>query len=71
MTKQEAADHYPDKMIIIKLDDMDSDIGSVICVGDDDSDLINFLNTLEDDTECLITEGRHLRCCLGGVVVGV
>ena len=70
MTTLEAAESYPDSMIVIRLDSMGSDTGTVIGIGDDDNDIMEFLDILEDDTECLITEGRNLRCCLGGIVVG-
>jgi len=70
MTIHEASEFYPDSMIVIRLDSVGSETGTVICIGDEDSDVIEFLGTLEDDSKCLVTEGRNLRCYLGGVVVG-
>jgi len=69
MTKNEAVERYPNSIIAMHKDSRESDIGIVLCIGDDDSDIISFLSTLDSRPECLIMEGRNLRCSLGRVVV--
>ena len=71
MTKDEAVERYPNSIIAMQKDSRESNVGTVLCIGNDDSDVISFLRTLDARPECLIMEGRNLRCSLGGVVVGV
>ena len=69
MTDNEASEYYPDSYIAMRLDSMDSDVGTVLYVGDNISELMSLLNTLNEPISGIV-EGLKLRRSLGGVVVG-
>ena len=69
MTDNEASVHYPDSYIIMRLDSMDSETGTVLYVGDTMGELLPLLMALEEPY-CGIVEGLNHRRSLGGVVVG-
>ena len=72
MHKNEAAEHYPDSFIIMRMDNMNlSDtMGTVLYVGDDRNEMFSIVMGLEDPYLCGVTEGLNHRRSLGGIVVG-
>jgi len=70
MTDVEASSRYPDCYIIIRMDSMDSDMGNVLYVGDNRSELSSLLSRLENPAFCGILEGTNHRRSLGGVLIG-
>ena len=69
MTDNEAAVHYPDSYIIVRRDSMNSEMGTILYVGDDMGELISVIIT-QNEQLCGIVEGLNHRRSLGGVVVG-
>ena len=72
MTSNEACVRYPDEFVLMRMDSMNpsDDMGTVLYVGDDFEELSYFVMTLDDPTNCGVTEGLNHRRSLGGVVVG-
>jgi hypothetical protein len=75
MTKNEAAERFPDSYILIRLDTHipSNCMGTVLYVGDDGDELFALARKLDDPTNCLVTEGLYVqgRYVLGGLVVDV
>ena len=69
MTDNEASEHYPDNFILIRWDNMYSETGTVLYIGDTMDELLSLSMTL-DDPVCGIVEGLNHHRSLGGVVVG-
>ena len=70
MTYNEASKKYPDSYIIMQMDDMVRDMGTVLFVFDTRSEAYDKLAELDDMNLCGIFEGLHLQRSLGGIVVG-
>ncbi|MDR2600418.1 MAG: hypothetical protein LBC73_09100 [Oscillospiraceae bacterium] len=70
MTDIEAARRYPDNYYAMRKDSMTSQMGTLLFVGDNASELLKLVINLDDPTNYGIGEGLHLRRSLGGVVVG-
>ena len=70
MTDHEAAVKYPNSYIIMQMDSINSDIGTVLFGYDTESEAIAKLAQLDDMDLCGIVEGINQRCSLGGVVAG-
>ena len=70
MTSNEASAHYPDSFIVMRMDSMASQIGTVLFIGDNQNELISLLMRLDDASYCGVIEGLNHRRSLGGVVVG-
>ena len=73
MTANEASELYPDSFIIMRMDSMDisNRIGTVLYIGDTQSELFSVVMKLEDPSLCGVIEGvNHQRSSLGGVVIG-
>ena len=73
MKKNEAAERFPDNFILIRMDTMNpsNSMGTVLYVGDDGDELFSLAMSLDDPTNCGVSEGLNLRRSLGGVEVGV
>ena len=69
MTDNEISEHYPDKFIIVRRDSMNSEVGTVLYIGDNMGELISLSMTLSAPY-CGIVEGLNFRRSLGGVVIG-
>ena len=71
MTVNEASERYPDSFIVMQMDSMDltDDVGSVLCVGDNERELYSLIVSLNQPF-CGVHEGINLQRSLGGVVVG-
>ena len=72
MTKNEAAERYPDNFIIMRMDsiDLSNQMGTVLYVGDDRREMFSLVMKLDDPNLCGVSEGLNHRRSLGGVVVG-
>ena len=69
MTDIEASIHYPDNYIAVRWENMDSETGTVLYVGDDMSELLSLIIERNEAFYGII-EGLNLQRSLGGVVVG-
>ena len=69
MTDNEACVQYPDSYIAVRWDSMDSEMGTILFVGDDMGELLSLMDELNDAFYGIV-EGLNLRRSLGGVVVG-
>jgi hypothetical protein len=70
MTDVGAAEKYPDSYILMRMDDYESDMGTVLCVGDSEKELTFLLAGFENKLHCGIIEGLNQKLnSLGGVVV--
>ena len=70
MTDMQASERYPNNYIAMRKDSRTSDMGTVLYVGDNQSELFQLVLSLEDQSFCGVIEGLNLRRSLGGVVVG-
>ena len=70
MTYNEASKKNPDGYILMQMDDMVSDIGTVLFVFNTRNEAYDKLAELGDMNLCGVFEGLHLQRSLGGVVVG-
>jgi hypothetical protein len=70
MTDIEASERYPNSYYAMRMDDRTGQMGTILFVGDDQSELLQLVLNLDDPTNCGVSEGLHLRRSLGGVVVG-
>lgn len=72
MTTHEAYERYPNSYIIMRMDSMSlgNDLGTVLYVGDNQSELFSVVMDLEDPSLCGVIEGLNLQRSLGGIVVG-
>ena len=72
MTDIEASERYPDSFIIMRMDSMDisNQMGRVLYIGNNQSELISLIMEFEDLSNCGVVEGLNLQRSLGGVVVG-
>ena len=72
MTSIEAKKHYPNNYIIMRMDNMEDDTGTILYIGDTEEELNDVLVTLRKSGNshlCGILEGNNRQCTLGGVVV--
>ena len=69
MTDIEASERYPDSFIIMRMDWMDSQMGTVLYVGDNQNEIISLVMELHEPF-CGVIEGLNHQRSLGGVVVG-
>jgi hypothetical protein len=69
MTDNEASELYRDSYIIIRMDSIESDMGTVLFVGDNEKEMEDVLTGLEDNGYCGIVEGVNLMDTMGGLVV--
>jgi len=70
MHENEASELYPDSFIIMRMDDMVSQTGSVLYIGDTYKELLSLVMRFENPSHCGVIEGLNHRRSLGGVVVG-
>ena len=70
MTQIEASERYPNRYIAMRLDNMFSEMGEVLYIGDNQSELLRLILDLDDPTYCGVHEGLDIQRSLGGVVVG-
>jgi len=70
MTSNEASLLYPDMYFAMRKDSRTSNTGTVLFIGDDQSELFRLVLNLDDPNFCGVHEGLNLRRSLGGVVVG-
>ena len=70
MTQIEASERYPNSYIAMRLDSMFGEMGAVLFIGDNQSELLRLVLDLEDPTYCGVHEGMDLQRSLGGVVAG-
>jgi hypothetical protein len=72
MTSIEAKKSYPNNYIIMRMDNMEDDIGTILYIGDTEEELQDVLVALRksgNSNLCGILEGTNKQCTLGGVVV--
>ena len=72
MTRIEAKRSYPNNYIIMRMDNMEDDIGTILYVGDTEEELQDVIVKLRKSGKsnlCGILEGDNKQCTLGGVVV--
>ena len=69
MTDIEASERYPDSFIIMRMDSMESQMGTVLYVGDNQNEIISLVMELREPF-CGVIEGLNHQRSLGGVVVG-
>jgi hypothetical protein len=69
MTDNEASSLYRDSYIIIRMDSIESDMGTVLFVGDNENELHDVFRGMTDRAYCGIIEGANLLRSMGGVVV--
>ena len=72
MTDFEAEKRYPDNYMIMRMDNMEDDLGTILFFGDTKEELLDVLCELRKDGNsnlCGILEGNNKQCTLGGVVV--
>jgi len=70
LTDIEASERYPNYYIAMRMDNRVSEMGTVLFIGDDQSELLRLILSLDDFTNCGVHEGINLQNSLGGVVVG-
>ena len=70
MTDIQASERYPNSYIAMRKDSRTSGMGTVLYVGDNQSELFQLVLNLENQTFCGVLEGLNLRRSLGGFVVG-
>ena len=69
MTYTEASETYPDSFIIMQMDSMTSDLGTILYIGDIENEMISLLMTI-DAPYCGVLIGLNHQRSLGGVVIG-
>ena len=69
MTDIEASERYPGSFIIMRMDNINSETGTVLYVGDNENEIISLVMELNEPF-CGVIEGLNHRRSLGGVVVG-
>ena len=69
VTDNDASVHYTDSYILVSRDNMYSEMGTVLYVGDNMGELLSLRLSL-NEPYCGIVEGLNLQRSLGGVVVG-
>jgi hypothetical protein len=68
--QNEAASLYPKSYIVMRFEDMESQIGEILYACDTEDEALTQIFGLDDRTLCGYIEGSYLRRRLGGVVVG-
>ena len=70
MTDSEAIRKYPNNYLIMRMDNMEDDTGTILYIGDTEKELLDlFGQELNDTSLCGILEGENKQCTMGGVVV--
>ena len=72
MTDFEARKRYPNNYMIMRMDNMEDDTGTILFFGDTHDELLDVLSELRKagNSDLLgILEGNNKQCTLGGVVV--
>jgi len=72
MTDFEARKRYPNNYMIMRMDNMEDDVGTILFFGDTNDELLDVLSELRkagNSNLCGILEGNKKQCTLGGVVV--
>ena len=69
MTDNDAAEKYADSYIIMQMDSMTSDMGTVLYVGDNQREIISLLMSF-DAPYCGVVDGMNHRRSLGGLFEG-
>ena len=69
MTDIEASERFPDSYIIMRMDSMNTQMGTVLYVGDDLDEIISLVMQ-QTEPYCGVIEGLSHQRSLGGVVVG-
>jgi len=70
ITDIEASVLYPDMYYAMRMDDRTGQMGTLLFIGDNQSELFRLVLNLDDPSNCGVHEGLNLRRSLGGVVVG-
>ena len=68
MTDVEASERYPDSWIIMRMDSINSDFGTILFIGDNENEIISLVVQINEPF-CGVIEGLNHRRSLGGVVV--
>ena len=68
MTDVEASERYPDSWIIMRMDSISSDFGTILFIGDNENEIISLVMQINEPF-CGVIEGLNHRRSLGGVVV--
>ena len=68
MTYAEAMNKYPDSYMIMCADNMESDMGTVLYVGDNSDEVHNAFRELDGLNYCGVVEGANHWNFIGGVV---
>ncbi|MDR0220830.1 MAG: hypothetical protein LBI54_05430 [Lachnospiraceae bacterium] len=61
---------YPNSYIVMRFEDMESQIGEMLYACDTEDEALTQIFELDDRTLCSYIEGQTLRRSMGGVVVG-
>ena len=69
MTGNEASERYPDSYIIMCMDSMFSEMGTVLYIGDDENEIISLVMQI-DEPFCGVIDGLNFGRNLGRVVIG-
>jgi hypothetical protein len=69
MSDLQASQRYPDSVILFRMDEMNSDMGTVLYVGDNPQEMYSIFANLADQSFCGVLEGINRQASLGGVVV--
>jgi hypothetical protein len=70
MHENDAASLYRDSYIVMRSEDMESQMGEVLYVCDTEDEEVERILEIEDQMYCGYFEGINLNNSLGGVVVG-
>ena len=70
MTDIEATERYPDSYIVMRMDDMESPMGTILYIGDTEDEMYKVMEQMDDSNLCGVLEGvNHQRRYLGGIVI--
>jgi hypothetical protein len=69
MTDVEACNRYEDSYVLMRMDSIESDMGTVLFIGDNEREIKDVLYGMENHAYCGIIEGANLLRSMGGVVV--
>ena len=66
MTDVEASERYPDSYIIMRMDNMNTQMGTILYIGDDQDEIISLVMK-QTEPYCGVIEGLNYQRSLGGV----
>jgi hypothetical protein len=69
MDQNEASELYPDSYIVMRMDDMVSQVGQILYVGDTEKEMSTLVMQMDDPSYCGVIEGLNHQRKWGRVVV--